>query len=171
MSRQTRREVQPEMPLNLWSAEREAELRVRLVGRTDLLPVELDLLAALIELERRAERILELEVETGECAPAPWASSPSGECLWERAVSETRSQDEDGSVYDECPDGYLLVWGDGRWQYLGGGGELLAEGTARKVLLAMRAAEAAVEDERQRRQAQGGPGGDPPSARTRGEVP
>jgi hypothetical protein len=170
MSRKTRREVQPELPLNLWSAEREAELRVRWVGRADLLPVELDLLAALGELAR-AERILELEVETGECAPAPWVPSPSGECLWERAVSEARFPDEDGSVYNECPDGYLLVWGDGRWQYLGGGGELLAEGTARKVLLAMRAAEAAVEDERQRRQAEGGPGGDRPSARTRGEVP
>jgi hypothetical protein len=171
VARKTIRAVQPALPLNLWNPEREAELRAHLVGRTDLLPVELDLLAALSELARRAERILELEVEAGERAPAPWVRPASGEALWERSVSEARSQDEDGVVYDECPDGYLLVWDDGRWQYLEGGGELLAEGTARKVLLAMRAAEAAVEDERQRRQAEGGPGGDPPSARTRGEVP
>jgi hypothetical protein len=117
--RKTTRAVQPELPLHLRSPEREAELRAHLAGRTDLLPVELDLPAALSELARQAERILELEV--GEWAPAPWRP------FWPRGRNASR-RDEEGVESDECPDGYLLMHNEGRWQYLSRVGERLAEG-------------------------------------------
>jgi hypothetical protein len=106
--------------------------------------------ALIAELEELRAEVAEHRAARGIEAPAGWQRSE--EALWERAASERRYTDGD-EVYDECPDGWLLVgeeepepWG---WRWILPGGSVRAEGTEATCLQALAAAEAALAAKRE----------------------
>lgn len=102
--------------------------RAQLVAFLENAPRDIAWLLAEVR-EHRAARGLE--------APAPWRRCSNDEAMWERPCGEVEPE------YGECPDGCLMVWLDGLWEWWRLG-ERVAFGAESSVIGAIGAAEAAL---------------------------